>query len=44
MEQDPLEIAGTPVKKEKIEDDEQISVNEEINYQDDDLKSEINVV
>ena len=34
MEQDPLEVAGTPVKKERIEDDEQISVKDEINDED----------
>ena len=44
IEQDPLEVAGTPVKEEKIENDEQISVKEEINYEDYDMKSDINVL
>ena len=44
MEQDPLEVAGTPLKKEKIENDEQIFVKNKFNDEDYDLKSDINVI
>jgi len=37
MEQDPLEVAGTPVKKEMSKDDEQIYIKNEINVEDYDL-------
>ena len=44
MKQDPLEVAGSPVKKETSEDDEQIFVKKEIKDEGYDLKSDINVV
>ena len=44
IEQNPLAVVRTPVKEERIEDVEQISVKEEIDDKDLDLKSDINVV
>ena len=39
-----LEVVGAPVKKKKIEEDEQITVKEELEDEDCDLESKIEVV
>ena len=44
MDQDPLEDTGNIVKKEKIEEDEQITVKEDLEDEDCDLESKIEVV
>ena len=44
MDQDPLEDIGNIVKKEKIEGDEQITVKEELEDEDCDLESKIEIV
>ena len=44
LKQDTLEVVGAPVKKERIDADEQISVKEELEDEDYDLEPKVDTV